>query len=133
MVVFGSEPLTDPFRLGARAGRLVGREGGRYRCGSSRLSPRHRTRRRASSTGGGKVNQHVDARTGEWQTDPDGTYGADIDMLGYCRKWYPATAGVEEYRYETILDWKAAGNTGSYVGTHLSHRCVVHESSQITR
>jgi len=81
----------------------------------------------------GKVNQHVDVQTGAWETDPDGTSGADLDKLGYCKKWYPATVGVEEYRYETIFDWKAAGNTGSYPGTHLSHRCLDKKASLITR
>ena len=29
----------------------------------------------------GKVNQHVDSRTGAWVTDPDGVSGADIDWV----------------------------------------------------
>jgi hypothetical protein len=71
----------------------------------------------------GKVNQYIDPQ-GNWQTDPDGSSGANIDKLAYCKKWYPHTGSVEAYRYETILDWKAAGNTGSYAGTHESTRCV---------
>ncbi len=29
----------------------------------------------------GKVNQHMDIKTGLWQTDPDGVSGANLDML----------------------------------------------------
>ena len=36
----------------------------------------------------GKVNQHTDAN-GVWQTDPDGTSGADLDKITYCKKFYP--------------------------------------------
>ena len=31
----------------------------------------------------GKVNQHMDIKSGMWMTDPDGVSGANIDMLTY--------------------------------------------------
>ena len=71
----------------------------------------------------GKVNQHVDA-SGAWQTDPDGTSGADLDLLTYCQKWYPTTTSVRDYQIETISSWRAAGNTGSYPRTSMSTECV---------
>lgn len=70
----------------------------------------------------GKVNQHTD--NGIWETDPDGRSGANIDKLTYCKKWYPRTTSVRDYRYETILDWKSAGNNGSFAGTFVSTECV---------
>lgn len=70
----------------------------------------------------GKVNQHVE--NGLWKTDPDGSSGANIDKLTYCRKWYPRTLSVVPYQRETITDWKAAGNRGSYPNQAMSYRCV---------
>lgn len=70
----------------------------------------------------GKVNQHIE--NGVWKTDPDGTSGANLDKLAYCQKWYPGTTSVADYRFETIFDWKAAGNTGGYVGTHMTYQCL---------
>jgi hypothetical protein len=73
----------------------------------------------------GKVNQHVDIRTGAWMTDPDGRSGATINMLTYCKKWYPATTSVVPYRLETITTWRNAGNTGGpFTSTKQSYQCV---------
>lgn len=72
----------------------------------------------------GKVNQHVDIDSSEWQTDPDGSSGAGIDKLTYCKKWYPNTASVVEYKNETINSWHNGGNTGNYVSTKMSYKCV---------
>ena len=71
----------------------------------------------------GKVNQHVE--DGFWRTDPDGRSGANLNKLAYCRNWFPQTTGVQEsYKLETLYDWKAAGNQGSYVGTIMTDRCI---------
>lgn len=70
----------------------------------------------------GKVNQHVDAQ-GNWLTDPDGTSGASIDKLTYCKKWFPNTTSVETYKTETVM-WRAAGNTGAYPYAQVSDKCV---------
>lgn len=72
----------------------------------------------------GKVNQHVDTTTGAWMTDPDGASGADIDMLTYCRRWYPSTRAVVPYARETISTWRAAGNTGAYTAEQISYWCM---------
>ena len=71
----------------------------------------------------GKVNQHVDA-SGVWQTDPDGVSGADIDMLTYCRRWYPETRAVVPYRRETITTWRERGNVNAHEAEQLSYWCV---------
>jgi len=70
----------------------------------------------------GKVNQHTEG--GVWKTDPDGVSGADLDMLTYCKKWYPNTARVEAYKMETITDWKERGNVNSHTSTRQSYKCV---------
>jgi hypothetical protein len=72
----------------------------------------------------GKVNQHFDLEHGVWLTDPDGRSGADVDVLAYCRKWYPSTVGVRELGYETISTWRAAGNEGAFTATKLAYECV---------
>ncbi|MES2930666.1 MAG: hypothetical protein V4665_02700 [Patescibacteria group bacterium] len=74
----------------------------------------------------GKVNQHMDVATGQWQSDPDGVSGANIDKLTYCRKWYPNTARVEPYMSETITTWKRAAGyeQSNYTNTVVSDKCV---------
>jgi len=71
----------------------------------------------------GKVNQHVDVN-GNWLTDPDGTSGANIDKLTYCKKWYPNTTSVEDSRLETINSWRNAGNLDSFTSIKMSTKCV---------
>ncbi len=72
----------------------------------------------------GKVNQHVDMISGTWQTDVDGTSGAGINKLTYCKKFYPNTTSVVEYKNETINSWQNAGNTGNLTSTKMSYQCV---------
>ncbi|MCX6785400.1 MAG: hypothetical protein NTZ18_00935 [Candidatus Komeilibacteria bacterium] len=83
----------------------------------------------------GKVNQHVDLTTGAWQTDPDGVSGADLDMLTYCKKWYPKATSVKEYQKEKI-EWFDAGNTQTYwdkslyTNNVMSYQCVQGENNE---
>ncbi len=72
----------------------------------------------------GKVNQHVDVESSTWQTDADGRSGAELDKLTYCKKFYPNTTSVEDYKNEVINSWHAGGNIGNYVNTRLSYKCV---------
>lgn len=72
----------------------------------------------------GKVNQHWDKQEEIWKTDSDGVSGARENKLEYCKKFYPATEKVVEYKKETTNTWKDAGNRGEYVSTKLSYRCV---------
>lgn len=73
----------------------------------------------------GKVNQHVDAQ-GVWQSDPDGTSGANIDKLAYCKKWYPNTTSVVSYQSETINTWRRAigYEQSGYTATVVSDKCI---------
>ncbi len=72
----------------------------------------------------GKVNQHVDTSTGQWQTDPDGVSGSGLDKLTYCRKWYPSTVSVRDYQMETITTWMTGGNSmGPYTNTVMTTQC----------
>ncbi|MDD3663253.1 MAG: hypothetical protein PHT84_05320, partial [Candidatus Pacebacteria bacterium] len=64
----------------------------------------------------GKVNQHIDAN-GTWQTDPDGVSGANIDKLTYCKKWFPNTTSVKDYKNETISTWRERGNVNAWTST----------------
>ena len=70
----------------------------------------------------GKVNQHTS--DGIWQTDADGTSGANIDMLAYCRKYFPLTGSVvKSDRRETITFW-TRGNAVAYETTKDVYECV---------
>jgi len=73
----------------------------------------------------GKVNQHVDVY-GVWQSDPDGTSGANLDKLTYCRKWYPNTTSVASYKSETINTWRRAMGyeQSGYTNTVVSDKCI---------
>gem|GEM_PF-2320065 len=71
----------------------------------------------------GKVNQHTDAN-GAWQTDSDGTSGADLDKIAYCKKFYPGTTDIKEASVETNSGWKDAGNSGSYTSVKAVYKCV---------
>lgn len=72
----------------------------------------------------GKVNQHVDVASGAWVSDPDGVSGADLDMLGYCRRWYPETVAVRPFDSETISTWRERGGVGAHTATQISYECV---------
>lgn len=79
----------------------------------------------------GKVNQHVDVN-GNWQTDPDGISGADLDKLTYCKKWFPRTIRVEDYKLETTNGWRNRGNVDApYTSTKMSTKCVQREGMVI--
>ena len=75
----------------------------------------------------GKVNQHINMKTGAWETDPDGLQsfaGAEVDHLTYCKMFYPESISVVPYMYETINSWHNRGNVDNYTSTLLSYRCV---------
>lgn len=80
----------------------------------------------------GKVNQHIDS-SGAWNTDPDGVSGANLDKLSYCKKWFPDTVSVEDYKIETIGTWMDRGNVQeqsrkkAYYTTKMSTKCVQNE------
>lgn len=73
----------------------------------------------------GKVNQHWNLEKGIWETDPDGYSGARENKLEYCKKFYPNTEKVVEYKDETTNTWMDAGNTNNYASTKLSYQCVL--------
>lgn len=73
----------------------------------------------------GKVNQHWDLEKGVWLTDPDGVSGARVDKLVYCRKFYPTTDKVVEYKNEFTDTWRDSGNLNSYEHAAISYRCVL--------
>lgn len=74
----------------------------------------------------GKVNQHFDLASSSWATDPDGVSGADLNKLTYCKKWYPNTTSVQEYKEETINTWRRAKQyeQSGYTSTKMSYKCV---------
>ena len=72
----------------------------------------------------GKVNQHVDIASKTWQSDNDGSSVAEVDKLTYCKKFYPNTTSVVEYKTETINSWHDAGNVNNYPSTRMSYKCV---------
>lgn len=75
-----------------------------------------------------KVNQHIDSN-GVWQTDTDGVSGANIDKLTYCKKFWPNTVSVSEYKKETINTWKERYNLNNHTATQMSYKCVEEETA----
>jgi hypothetical protein len=74
---------------------------------------------------GGKVNQHINLSTGQWETDPDGSSGDELIGLDYCKKWYPGTIGYRSYSTELITTWQNRGNTGGpFPNTVQTYECV---------
>lgn len=70
----------------------------------------------------GKVNQHFD--NGVWATDPDGSSGANIDMLQYCQKWWPDTVSVQELPERESIIFYNAGNSGYFPTMKPVFECV---------
>ncbi len=70
----------------------------------------------------GKVNRHLDDK--EWVSDPDGTSGASIDKLAYCKKWYPHSIGVRQNTLVTASGWHDAGNVNEYTSIKMSYYCL---------
>lgn len=82
----------------------------------------------------GKVNQHTDPNYGYWETDQDGSSGAELDKLTYCRKFYPGTIAVKDWAFETIYGWRDAGNTGGpYQRNWWTYECVQPEIHRIAK
>jgi|GEM_PF-1405607 len=70
----------------------------------------------------GKVNQHVE--NSQWTTDPDGSSGANLDMLQYCQKWYPDTVSVVELPEREAIVFYNAGNNGYFPTIKPVFECV---------
>ena len=70
----------------------------------------------------GKVNQHVE--NGQWTTDPDGSSGANLDMVQYCQKWYPDTVSVLELPEREAIVFYNAGNSGNFPTIKPVFECV---------
>ena len=70
----------------------------------------------------GKVNMHNS--NGAWVSDPDGSSGASIEMVQYCKKFFPGTTEIRDSDPETINGWKDVGNMGSYSSLALTYQCV---------
>jgi len=84
----------------------------------------------------GKVNQHVDS-AGFWRSDPDGTqglWGAQVDQLTYCRRWYPNTISIRDYQIETITNWKRAAQyeQSDYIRVTTSVECVQSDTQPVS-
>ncbi len=77
----------------------------------------------------GKVNQHWDLETSQWETDLDGVSGSRENKLEYCNKFYPDTVKVVEHKREQTNTWKHAGNRGNYYTTKTSYRCILKDEN----
>lgn len=73
----------------------------------------------------GKVNQHWDLDKGVWLSDPDRKSGEQLNKLTYCKKFYPNTISVVEYKNETINTWSSGGGGEEFTNTKMSYRCIL--------
>lgn len=78
---------------------------------------------------GGKINQHWNLSLGIWESDIDETSGDWADKLTYCKKFYPTTIRVEEYKQEFSDTWHSGNSRQYYPGTKMSYRCVLDTSA----
>ncbi len=79
----------------------------------------------------GKVNQHNE--NGTWLTDPDGTSGANLDMLEYCQKWWPDSIGIELRPWVENIIFYTAGNTDAYANIKPVYDCIQYHSDDTPR
>lgn len=73
----------------------------------------------------GKINQHWNLSTGQWESDIDDISESGIDKLTYCRKFYPTTVKVEEYKMEMSSTWHSASSRQYSSETNMSYRCIL--------
>ncbi len=77
----------------------------------------------------GKVNRHsvpnLTTLVGDvtWSSDPDGSSGANVDVLRYCQKWFPGTQSAQYIGGTTMDDWKDAGLRNSWKGGGATYAC----------
>ena len=77
----------------------------------------------------GKVNRHSEPKittlVGDvtWASDPDGSSGANVDTLAYCKKYFPSTQSVQYIGGTAIDDWKEAGLRNSWKGGGSTYAC----------
>lgn len=71
----------------------------------------------------GKINQHNE--NGTWISDPDGTSGADLDMLEYCNKWWPNTVDVTLRPGKEVITFLESGSSTEYSQENDVYECVI--------
>lgn len=76
----------------------------------------------------GKINQHWNLSIGAWESDIDEKSGAELNKLAYCKKFYPTTIKVEEYKREFSSTWHSAKSRNYNSGTNMSYRCILDDS-----
>lgn len=75
----------------------------------------------------GKINQHWNLSKGIFESDIEGVSN-DEDKLAYCKKFYPTTVAVEEYKVERSSTWQGQSSGDYLTGEAMSYRCVLDTS-----
>ena len=75
----------------------------------------------------GMVNQYVD--NGNWTSDPDGVSGANIDLLEYCKKWWPNTISVKPLQQSEFITFQSIGNNDTSNHSSEVYHCRGIESN----
>ena len=70
----------------------------------------------------GMINQHN--MNGTWISDPDEMSGANIDMLEYCKKWWPETISVKLQRHSELIEFKQQGNNATNNHSSEVYLCI---------
>nr|XP_032833021.1 amyloid-beta A4 protein-like [Petromyzon marinus] len=87
----------------------------------------------------GKLNMHLDLRTGVWEPDPSGTtscLSSSHDILKYCQQVYPdlRVTGVEEATQAVSVDnWCRRGKARCHANSHivLPYHCLVEVEQEV--
>ena len=73
----------------------------------------------------GKYDQHFDMYTQTWKTDSDLSMNGYLDILSYCKKWYPDTINTRVYKQESINTWEYSykNHNNDFVKS-MSYECI---------
>lgn len=50
----------------------------------------------------GSINSFYYTKGHTWMVDPDPLYGGSVDILAYCKRWYPETIMTRKYKIEEV-------------------------------
>ena len=79
----------------------------------------------------GKVNNYYE--NGTWNSDPDDTSGANIDMLEYCKKWWGNSVDVKLRPLQEIISFKISGESTQYLEERPVYECVLEINDTTSR
>ena len=75
----------------------------------------------------GKYNLH--SSNGVWVSDTASDAGAKLEMMTYCKRWFPNTTEIKDGGVEIASVWKAVGNYSTQTSVKPVYLCVESQPS----